>query len=730
MNTIDEQIAQLYNDFIVGQLSKKAFEQKRKLLITDTASNNLSKTEPMKSFDTVKVTSPESFHTMGEIDLDFDPDCDTQDSFPSDDLTAPTERKVFEKPQALGQYHLLEMLGEGGMGRVYRGRHQLEEFAKMTGDVAIKILHPRFTQDDDFRLRFMAEANFGRTIQHPNIVRIYDVLFDHNILALVMDLIEGRPLSELIRSHPMPLSEALKFLTPIAEALDYLDEKNIVHRDIKPANIIFTKDLKPIILDMGIAKAESSDKETQAYLAMGTPSYMAPEQIDAKNVTGAADRYAFAMTLYRCIAGRFPWPKGIGRSELISIKFNQLFPPLQNVRQNVSDAIMKMLSPKPENRFPTCIAFIEALRNPGYRNDYEDKDEPPIVEESLIPEQFNLEESLIPERFNLEEDLIPESSILLSNSQEHHLISKEEEESLEEESLEEEIFIVPPIDDSPIPPKYKIQLQGDILVQKNASFFGLFASKKTKMVKQDIQSEITLLPIPAGSFSMGSKFGKQDEKPPHLAILTNHYFISQTPITQAQWELVMGENPSKFLSPNNPVEKVSWSDCIEFCNKLSKREGLTPAYTLTRSDVHWNQDANGYRLPTEAEWEKAAKGHSDGQKIDLDAIRFSGAQKAEDVAWFDQESTQEVKKKQPNNYDLYDMNGNIWEWCWDLYNSQIYLEVNRANPTGPEKERHRVTRGGSWKSLAKLSRVSLRGKSDPINRVSTIGFRIVRNATK
>jgi formylglycine-generating enzyme required for sulfatase activity len=75
------------------------------------------------------------------------------------------------------------------------------------------------------------------------------------------------------------------------------------------------------------------------------------------------------------------------------------------------------------------------------------------------------------------------------------------------------------------------------------------------------------------------------------------------------------------------------------------------------------------------------------------------------------------------------MNGNVWEWCWDLYNAQIYLEVNRANPTGPEKERYRVTRGGSWKSLAKLSRVSLRGKSDPIKRVSVIGFRIVRNAT-
>ena len=157
--------------------------------------------------------------------------------------------------QTIGSYRVLGELGSGGMGAVYRAKHTVEAFAQQTGDVVIKLMHPQYAQDPSFRSRFISEAAMGRNIQHPNIVRIHDVIDDQsqNILAIVMDLAEGRPLEDMISSQGMELEQALPIIKQLCEAIDHIHEQGIIHRDLKPENIMLGEYGEVLVVDWGIA---------------------------------------------------------------------------------------------------------------------------------------------------------------------------------------------------------------------------------------------------------------------------------------------------------------------------------------------------------------------------------------------------------------------------------------------------------------------------------------------
>ena len=217
----------------------------------------------------------------------------------------------------------------------------------------------------------------------------------------------------------------------------------------------------------------------------------------------------------------------------------------------------------------------------------------------------------------------------------------------------------------------------------------------------------TMIRVDGGTFTMGatSEQGSDadsDEKPAHQVTLSP-YYIGETEVTQALWEAVMGKNPSNFKGTNKPVESVSWDDCQDFVRKLNQNTGLN------------------FRLPTEAEWEYAARGGNKSR-----GYKYSGSSSLDDVAWVLANSgstTHDVKTKQANELGLYDMSGNVWEWCQDWKGD--YSSSAQTNPTGPSSDFLRVTRGGSWSSnAAGACRGSNRDGIWPANSFNSLGLRL------
>ncbi len=193
-----------------------------------------------------------------------------------------------------------------------------------------------------------------------------------------------------------------------------------------------------------------------------------------------------------------------------------------------------------------------------------------------------------------------------------------------------------------------------------------------------------------------------DVSPLHLAAF---------PITQSLYAQVTGERPSTAQGDRLPVESVSWWDAARFCNVLSRREGLTPAYNIPpdSEDIEWDSRANGYRLPTEAEWEYACRAGTTGPRYGS----------LDEIAWYrgnSNERIHEVGDKQPNAWGLYDMLGNVWNWCWDIYDAELYGT-------------YRVLRGGGWFDEHWSCRASVRRRSHPTFQTDDVGFRIARSAS-
>ena len=230
--------------------------------------------------------------------------------------------------------------------------------------------------------------------------------------------------------------------------------------------------------------------------------------------------------------------------------------------------------------------------------------------------------------------------------------------------------------------------------------------------------------VPGGSFQMGDTVGggRDDERPVHTVTLSA-FSIGKYEVTQALYESVTGNNPSKFKGGNLPVEQVSWYDVIEFCNKLSEREGLKPAYAVNGENVEWNRNANGYRLPTEAEWEYAAKGGNGSPGN----YTYAGSNDVNSVAWYKDNSgntTHAVGTKAPNGLGIYDMSGNVREWCWDWYGK--YSSDAQTDPVGASSGSDRVAHGGTWLFSAGSVRSANRDYLNPNVRNHGLGFRLAR----
>jgi formylglycine-generating enzyme required for sulfatase activity len=246
------------------------------------------------------------------------------------------------------------------------------------------------------------------------------------------------------------------------------------------------------------------------------------------------------------------------------------------------------------------------------------------------------------------------------------------------------------------------------------------------------KSGIDMVVIPAGSFTMGSKRGREDEKPPHQ-VWIDSFLMDKYEVTQAAWEKIGKQealpNPSHFQGPDLPVEQVTWPQAAKFCNARSRYEGLKPCYDEDTAECDF--DADGYRLPTEAEWEYACRAGSDA-----DFSFGNDSRKLGDFAWIldnAAKKTHPVGQKKANAWGLFDMHGNVAEWCNDVYEKEYYASSPQKNPRGSADGKEYVLRGGSWKSPGEATRSAYRlgeiaGFSDACLARDAIGFRCVRKA--
>jgi sulfatase modifying factor 1 len=229
--------------------------------------------------------------------------------------------------------------------------------------------------------------------------------------------------------------------------------------------------------------------------------------------------------------------------------------------------------------------------------------------------------------------------------------------------------------------------------------------------------------VEAGSFRMGSNDGDK-ERPVHSVTISRSLFISQYEATQKQWREVMGKNPSSFTGDNLPVQNINWYEVVEYCNRLSRNEGLTPCYSGSGDNIECDFLANGYRLPTEAEWEYAARG---GKKSR--GYIYAGSNSAKQVSWYNDNSKNQIQpvgQKLPNELGLYDMSGNVSEWCWDWYGN--YSPSAQTDPCGPLGGSNRVNRGGAWYRSALTLRSASRDEWPMALGTGYLGFRPVRKA--
>ncbi len=233
--------------------------------------------------------------------------------------------------------------------------------------------------------------------------------------------------------------------------------------------------------------------------------------------------------------------------------------------------------------------------------------------------------------------------------------------------------------------------------------------------------------VKGGTYDMGSNAGSPSDEEPIRQVELTSYHMSISEVTQEEWRAVMGNNPSLFKDGNLPVEQVSWYDAITYCNKRSEMEGLTPCYNGSGDDITCNFDADGYRLPTEAEWEYAARGGLKSHNY-----RYSGSNRADEVAWYEKNSgfkPMAVAQKKPNELGIYDLSGNIWEWCWEWYDENYYKNSPAVNPGGPSSGKKRSYRGGGCCGREQFLRNTARYSLEPSFKRFDMGFRVVKKAS-
>lgn len=596
-----------------------------------------------------------------------------------------------------GAYRIDSYLASGGFGNTYIATNMAfgervaikEFFLRGQSERTQNMNSIRVTQGQELffkeqQTKFKKEAQRIRQLRNSHIVRVHDLFDANGTTYYVMDYIEGESVAARIKAKGAPLSEeeTIYIISQVLDALSEIHAAGLYHLDIKPDNILIDKNGNAFIIDFGASKQQSVNNDgvsrTSAFAC--TPEY-APLELTTGNVSNIgpwSDIYSIGATAYRMLTNQIP-PK----SDEIIVDRDAAFRFTENVSPKMRKFIQKCMDINYRQRPQSASDAMALLNSPQI---YQPQPKPKLVDVSKStakPEQPNTSPSSRPS--NATKVLTPEQPKVQSrpSSEPKRITSK------------------------------KGLIIGTILAVAIVAIVVVFATTKSTSGETIIPEELTndkesftvngvqfsMIRVEGGTYTMGatSEQGSDawdDEKPAH-SVSVGTFYIGETEVTQELWQAVMGSNPSYFKGSQRPVESVSWDDCQTFISKLNSLTG------------------KNFRLPTEEEWEYAARGGNKSRHT-----KYSGSNDVGFVAWYDVNSgdqTHDVKTKQPNELGIYDMSGNVLERTGSYWRDDYNSSVDTSR---------RVLRGGSWYSSAGLMRVSYRYWCEPSGSSNGIGLRL------
>ncbi len=674
-------------------------------------------------------------------------------------------------------WRLLELLGKGGMGSVWKAKNAFDQVG------ALKLMLPHLLSNDKLIQRFRLEILSLMKVKHPNIVALCNWGRDRSNgkdrWYFVTDFIEGKSLAKILQENgPLDLEIAKNIFIKLAEGLAVAHEQGVIHRDIKPGNIMIRTNWDPVLIDFGIARQLEDTSLTQTHERVLTLQFASPEQLYGEPVSERSDVFSLAATLMFCLSPDPKRQRPRFEPQLVPDAFHFLLDRALNYQAENRPANMKefvellnqivfqngkLLSyPKrgqeqgSEAKQNRVEVEIGGQISPNFVNVPAVQKSNPLVDKSKMgigtspqtPVQSvqavqstpNIAKPSTNGPSNQPAPITAASMPLIAFDEQYHY--------LDPNGQQKKATLLEIIEAIKANPKsrhmvwkkgwpewqswHKVDAFKNYLQAQKESQTQQFSTQNMMpFSKINLETKgggnLAMICVPPGSFWMGNQNtdAEADEKPRHKVILTKGFLLSECQVTQDFYESVVNFNPSLYKYPNHPVERVSWHDTVRFCNALSEQQGLKPVYEFKENsdELVVNLSNDGYRLPTEAEWEYAAKAGTQ--------FTYAGSNRPDEVAWFgasrrkEGQRTYPVKEKQPNGWGFYDMSGNVWEWCTD--DMRIYQREDVVDPIGDMMGSQKVSKGGSNYLDARQTRCSYRIRYPNSTRSNFVGFRLAKN---
>jgi serine/threonine protein kinase len=576
-------------------------------------------------------------------------------------------------------YQVISELGHGGMATVY-----LAHDNKFDTNVAVKLLNKEFVNNENIRKRFLAEARNMFKMSHPNIIKVTDLIDKEDTVAFVMEYIEGETLKEYLeRKGKLSDAEIKDLFLQMLDAVGYVHKQKLVHRDIKPSNFMINREGQIKLMDFGIAKTTDSSAaeytQTGTGVQMGTPMYMSPEQItETKSVTAQSDVYSLGVVLWQMATGQKPYDvRTLSSFHLQNKIVNENLPSASSV---FDDIIQKATQKHPEERYINIQSFQVAIKHPTNSDDLEStilETKAKRVEETVVVQSKGNTNPIS------SHDTAPSSK------------NEPKKPNQEKKNSSKKWFYI-----------------GIGIILITVLLFLLKGQPEEKVVEEVPLNETNEFGHEVKAFSNANIRA--------VKIPGKDYYMGETKVTRAQFEVFVNATGYKTTAERKGFSYL-WNEDID---GWFPKDGVNWRYNVSGIDqqpmnhpvihVSWHDAvefakwADG-RLPTEEEWEQAANGGRDGT---TKPYAYAGSDNIDDVAWYRVNSgntTHPVKGKKANDYGLYDMSGNVWEWTNSWYNNSNY---------------NRVLRGGSWHNDTEDCLIINRYPDYPDYR-SDIGFRLV-----